>query len=313
MKRMIFLKLMMGAFISFCILLSCEREGNVKFPAYRSQLVLHGYVETNSLFRVAVGKTIGYGQTAVPDSATFISNAIVLLYENGLFKDTLRYRAADKRYVAATAMPSAGNTYTVTVKAEGFDPIEAEAVAPFTVPNNSVQHIRNARFDATGTSLDDVVFSFNDPAGVENYYVAEINRAQPTTNPSVNPFISFCVRTYDPVVELYQDNLNPFESGACINNIEVLFNDKTFNGAAKQITLSGDSWSLQTFSFNNVTYRPFFKKYNVSAAFYNYIKAGISLRSLDDNPFAQMPLIRGNVKNGHGLFTIYSMTVDTLR
>jgi hypothetical protein len=298
--------------VAILIFASCEQDADIKFPAYKSKLVLHGYIATGGSFELAVGKTVGYGEAAVPDSATFINNATVLLYENGVFKDTLRYVAAKKRYVSPVIATS-GNTYTVTAKATGFDAVEAVATAPFDVPNNSVQHVKNTRFSSTGSALDDVIFSFNDPAGNENYYVAEIGRAQPTTNPSVAPFVTFCAYTYDPVIEHYQDNLDPFQSGSCINNNEILFTDKTFNGAAKQIRLSGDAWSLQTFTFNNVTYRPFFKKYNVSAEFYNYIKAGISLRSLDDNPFAQLPLVKGNVKNGHGLFTVYSVAIDSLR
>lgn len=312
MKRSMLLKMMLYVLMTCCILTSCERDADVKLPAHKPKLVLHGYVETGHPFTLALGRTIGYAEKEVPDSAAMISNAVVLLYENGVFRDTLRYDPNEERYVSsATAI--AGNSYAVVVKANGFEQVEASASAPVAIPNIAVQHIRNARFSASGGALDDVVFSFADPAATANYYLVEINRAQPTSNPSIDPFISFCMYTHDPVVEHHQDNLNPFESGSCIENTEVLFNDKTFNGAVKQLRLSGDSWSLQTFTHNNITYRPFLKKYNVSREFYDYIKAGISLRSLDDNPFAQLPVIRGNVRNGHGLFTIFSATVDTLR
>src|SRR5215207_1878240 len=80
-------------FISFC-----TRKADVELPAYHPRLVLHGYTAVGEPFTVAIGKSLPPDFLA-EDSATYIPFAWAVLFENGVFKDSLRYDATQKRYM----------------------------------------------------------------------------------------------------------------------------------------------------------------------------------------------------------------------
>jgi hypothetical protein len=261
------------------------------------------------LFVIAVTKTIASTAQVVFVDETFIENAVAVLYENGVIKDTLDYDPGEKRY-RSVVMAVSGRTYRLTVEAPGFMTVEATAIAPLEIPTTSISHIRNARLDADGMPLDDVTFRFTDPAVEKNYYLAELNSATWGGGFTSN----FCVYSYDAVIEQFQGSLDPFENGDCILNTEVLYTDPAFNGRTKEITLSTNDANLMAFEdpLTGDSIRSYLKNYNLSEDYYKYIKSGIGLELVDENPFIEPVVRKGNVKNGYGLFTVYSAAVDTL-
>lgn len=286
---------------------SCERPVDLNLPPHDPRLVIHAYVSTGELFEVAIGKTLPSVGVIPVDTAIAIDNARVILLENGVRKDTLTFYSGVRVYRSADIKPISGNIYKIIVEAPGFPSVEAEATAPAEIPTSSVIRRKKIRVSEDGFLLDDVTFRFTDPASTQNYYSTELNTSPPFGN------YNFCVYTYDPVVEQYQGDLSPFQGESCIRNTEVLFTDNSFNGVEKEITISSSSDGLADVHYDNRIYRPYLKKYNISKDFYTYIKDGVSVGLLQDNPFAQPFMIRGNVKNGYGLFTIFSTTTDTLR
>lgn len=299
---------MIGVAYSLCQLWGCEKPKSINLPEHQPKLVLHGYIGTGEPFKVSVGKTSINEGFIADDSTLLINNALVIIYENGIIKDTLDFNSRSKRYESSTIIAMAGVTYRVTVQATGFTTVESTATAPSFVPTNSVMRIRNARVDELGNSQDDIRFSFTDPPAEKNYYLAELNTYQFGTIPN-----SFCVYTYDPSVDKHQGNLDPFESANCIDSREFIFTDKLFNGATKELTISAASFNLQSFTVGNRIYRPYLKKYTISEGYFQYINDAITLDVLKDNPFSRPYTIPGNVKNGYGLFTIFSAVTDTLR
>jgi hypothetical protein len=297
------------AFVVFvlCQLCYCEKPKNIGLPEHQPKLVLHGYVGTGEPFQVTIGKTAINAGIIADDSTLLVNNALVILYENGVIKDTLDFNSTNKRYESSNILATAGHPYRVTVQAPGFTTVEASATAPSFVPTNSVVRIKSARFDELGNSQDDITFSFTDPPAEKNYYLAELNNYHSGPIPN-----SFCVFTYDPSVNNHQGNLDPFENANCIGNREFIFTDKLFNGTTKALTISAGSNDLQNFVTGNRIYRPYLKKYTISQDFFQYINDAITLDALKDNPFSQPYTIPGNVKNGYGLFTVFSAVTDTL-
>lgn len=290
-----------------CVFFSCDKPHELKTEPHQSRLVVHAYIGTGEHFEVAVGKSMPSVGVVLPDSLIAIKNALVVLFENGIRRDTLQYDNVKFVYKSSKVKAISGNEYKVTVEAVGFPGVEATAKAPFPVPLTSAKIHKNARIDDVGQMLDDVTFKFTDPGSAQNYYRVELNR-----NRVYGPG-NFCVYTYDPIVEQFQEDLSPFESGSCIDNNTVLFTDATFNGSAKEITISGYTGELDELIDRNVIYRPYVKTYNISPEYYQYIKDGISLDLAQNNPFAQPFPIKGNVKNGYGMFTIFGVATDTLR
>jgi len=126
---------------------------------------------------------------------------------------------------------------------------------------------------------------------------------------------NFCVYSDDPAIEKYKAGLLPFDATDCIDHDQIFFNDKSFNGTMKEITIStGSSYlSPRTYPSGNID-KPYLKKYTIGPEYYKYLKY---LFSIDETAVEGPPLhepvnVKGNVKNGYGLFTIFHVTTDTI-
>lgn len=293
----------------FVILAACENDTSFKLPPHSPRLVVHGYVQKGDHFSVAVGRTFAADVLPKPEE-TYVTGAVVTLFEDGLFKEALTYDGTKKRYVSLSAVAAAGKQYRVTVSASGFETAEAITASPTPVNSVSVNYIRNIRADQSGVLLSDIIFRFDDPPAENNFYLAEVNRAFKGLSG-----IAFCLYTYDPAVEKYQSSINPFEAASCIINTEVLYTDRSFNGTRKEMTLSGVEEEMKEYTdlATGITYRPYLKRYSITEEFYRYIKAGVAIGNISNDPFAQPLSTYTNVKNGYGLFTVFSAITDTLR
>jgi hypothetical protein len=284
----------------------CTRTVERSVPAQQPKLVLHGYIAVDSTIKVAIGRTIPFN-IPVADSVTYINDAWVLLYENGVFLDTLRYSAGQQRY-SAQRIAQQGKTYTIVAGAFGFETIEASAFAPLPVETISVAQVNNARTDNAGILQDDVTFTLNDPARETNFYLTALY-------PPGGIHTFMCISTIDPVIEKPSRYLIPFEED-CIFNDEIMFTDQSFNGTLKEITISAEANRLKPqtdHSTGNVS-RSFLKVYNISKDYYRYLKNTLSIEIDPEVPSLTEPVtVKGNVKNGYGLFTIFTVATDTLR
>jgi Domain of unknown function (DUF4249) len=274
-------------------------------PPYEPRLVLHGYVQEGDTFKIALGKTLK-PDVIRPEKETYVGNGWVLLYENNVFVDSLKYDAARFRYVSSHVLAAPGKVYKVRAGAPGFPDIEATTAAPLPVGTVAVSRIKNSRRTTGGVQLDDIKFSFNDPAGESNFYLAAFYGTGGFS----------CVYTYEPSIEKYTANLVPFDEGACINNDQILFTDKLFNGTLKEITLSTSSATVEPYiAPNGTVYRAFLTRYHITEEYYRYYKTALN----QDQIFEEGPILvdprtaKGNVKNGYGLFTVFAAVTDTVR
>ncbi|THU31123.1 DUF4249 domain-containing protein [Niastella caeni] len=291
-------------FIIFLIFLfSCRKDINISLLR-KPQLVLHGYVAVGEPFTVTISRPT---DPAIPDSLLPLKNAWVTLNENGVFKDSLLFNAQQKKYVSRSAKAEYGKTYTILAGAHGYPAAEAVATAPEPVPTVAIEHKVKSRITDYGEFLDDVTFSIQDPAGVNNYYIAALYPSD-----HFYPRL-FCVYSTDPVIDRPNAEVLPSSINICINAKGILFNDQSFNGSLKKITISAWPKALETIKDSTGVYKPYLKKYTISKDFYKYFKH-ISSQDFELGiPYSYIPAIDiGNVTNGYGLFTIYSVTTDSL-
>lgn len=288
------------------VLFACEKPEPIRLPPHTPKLVIHGYVETGTAFNVAIGRTFPSDELVI-DTQTYVRNATVVLYEDGVIKDTLKFYQPT-RYYRSPVMATVGKDYRLVVSAPGFATVEATSKPVAPVPLTRLIYARRARTSMDGDVLDDVIFTFNDPPGEANYYIAELNKKIPFGG-------WFCVYSYDPVIDKFQANLNPFEGGSCIDNDEILFSDQQFNGQTREISVSGNSGVLETFTDVNTgaIYRPYIKRKFVSKELYQYIKDAIAIDATSGDPFSIPTSIRGNVNGGYGVFAVFATVTDTLR
>ena len=287
--------------------MACTRKSDVVLPPHTPTLVLHSYMNVGDVFSAYLGKTIPM-DAWVGDSATFIKDGWMKLYENGVLIDSLIYDPPSSTYRATFAVAQLGKNYKLVAGAPGFTEVEATAKAPLPVTTIGMNHLRNARNDVSGNPLDDITFSFIDPSTEKNFYLAALYPAFPG-------MYYLCVYTYDPSVEKYTEGLLPFDNNSCIGNQEILFTDKSFNGQLKQITLSSDSYSLQSYvdPMTGNLMKPFLKRYSINEDYYKYFKQTYTLYLNSGGPTLSDPvIIKGNVTTGYGLFTIYTSITDSL-
>src|SRR5690348_8374165 len=103
---------------------SCYGDPDIKLPPQQSKLVVHAYVGTGDYFSLAVTKSSTSTGVIPSDYYNYIRNAQVVLFENGVAKDTLRYDSTKERYVSARVIAVTGRTYKITVTDAGFDGVE---------------------------------------------------------------------------------------------------------------------------------------------------------------------------------------------
>lgn len=293
-------------FLMLIVASSCERPALIDFPPHTPLLVLHGYVAVGDTIKVSLGKTIRI-TVSEGDTATYVDNGWVLLYENDIFVDSLKFNPHERRYISSHVIAQTGNRYKVMAGAPGFGIVEAAARGPLPVPTTSLKVTDSSRTNTLNIMLSDIQFRFLDPAQEMNYYLLELYL----------PGGSFdnCVYTYEPVIERYKGDMLPFDQNSCIYGDEVLFNDRSFNGQQKELTISSATDLLQSFidPTTNITYRPYLKRYNISEDYYRYFKTWTAIEFNTGNVTMASPvIIKGNVHNGYGLFTVYTVTTDSL-
>lgn len=288
------------------VVVACKKPANIDLPEHKPALVMHGLVATGDTFVIALGKTIPSQGPLALEHQTYVTNGWVLLYEGNVFLDSLKYDAATERYVSSNRVAFPGRTYTIKAGAPGYPTAEAESIAPAPVPTISFARKQKMRKSTSGGWLDDLTFTFNDPTVERNYYIAAVH------GPGGN-FGIMCVYSYDPAVEKYSNELLAFDGTSCIDNDRIMYNDKTFNGSLKELTVSADAYALEPYrDSQGNTWRAYLKRYHVTEEYYRYFRSS-ARPMLETGPgFFEPHMVKGNVRNGYGLFTVFSASTDTI-
>ena len=293
-------------FLVIIIVAACERKADIDFPPHKPLLVLHGYVSVGDTMMIALGKTMKVN-VLEGDTATYVDNGWVVLYVNDVFADTMAFDPVRRKYVSSHVTAQTGKTYKVRAGAPGFGEVEGVATAPVTVPTQSIEVKDSVRSTLINTLLSDISFSFIDPPSENNHYLLELFYPYGFTND--------CVYTYEPAIERYKGELVPFDENSCIYNHEVLFNDRSFNGQYKKLTISARTDALKSYvdPLTGKTMRSYLKRHNISEDYYRYFKTWMAIEFNTGTATTASPvIIRGNIRNGYGLFTVFSTVTDTL-
>jgi hypothetical protein len=289
------------------LLSSCERETHINIPPQAPKLVTESKQAQNALPVARVSRTRGVTDPLPQGGQTdpyIVKNATVLLYENDILKDTLKYNNSTERYKAAIARIQPGKTYKLVLSAPNFLAAEAISFTPVFVPINNLVFNRNARFDPDGNQQDEVRISFIDNGSTEDYYLLHIFDA--------NGDYLYCVNTNDKDVEklVYDD---PFYADDCLISNRLLLSDLNFNGTTKTLIFYTESGSLDPQSTPGGTRRATVELLHINKDYYKYIKSLNNYENANGNPFAEPVNLYSNASNGYGLFTTYSMAVDSIR
>jgi len=311
------MKKIFASILVLSVLFACEKPVTIDVPQKPSKLVINGWIGKDSLISVHVGKS-KYSLAPreninnLTENYT-VKNAVPVVFENDVPVDTLVYDAT--RFIYRTQRGrriSAGKAYSVKVKAPGFTEATAESIVPSQSQIVSLQYVRDARTNSSGTPESEITITFNDPGAEKNYYLIQFFGVY--TDQYGNPVPIWCIHTSDKDVEVigYAD---PMEPNSCYDGDQLLLSDANFNGKQKVVKFFIESYQLQEFvnPSANRTYRPFVNVLRITEDQFKFIKSYSLYSNSSDNPFAEPVNVFTNVNNGYGVFSTYTRVTDTLR
>jgi hypothetical protein len=315
MKKNILIVIALGSILFF----GCTKNLNIDIPEHKPRLVLGFIQETGKNLSAQVSKSRGIlapRNPGNPNDGYRVTDAQVLVYENNILFDTLKYNTNDNAYTTRTNkkfLP--GRDYRVTAIASSFNMAEGSAKAPLPIPVSGITRIRNARTNSDGQLLDDLVVNFSDPANERNYYMIRMytpfffgGGGGPTYNQTS------CIYSNDIDIDKLDASGNPFSADNCLYG-DILIKDDNFNGRQKQLKISVSPNNLQN-AIDITTgrvYRPLFELLQITESHYKYLRSLQAYDNTVDNPFAEPALVYSNITNGYGVFGIYTSVKDSIR
>jgi hypothetical protein len=297
---------------------ACRKEVDVKVPELKPQLVIHSHSDAGKLIIANIGKSIAVTKYNYSWADSFsIRHARVLLYVNGVIKDTLQYIPDSSSYNFGASyysqiVISPGNNYKIVASAPGFTDAEGEMAVPATVTINSVKRNEYARIDINQGIQDELRIKFDDASTPGDYYMLDILQNEE------NYSYGACVYTADPSIETASgqggDDLGLAPEENCIPTTGMLMRDDLFNGTTKELRLYISHDFLEPWEDNfGVMHYPMVKLSHISEAYFRYLKTSEAARMTDGNPFAEPVNIYTNIKNGYGIFSIANVATKEVR
>jgi len=306
---------------------SCREPIDITVPDTQKKIVLNGMINPDSAVKVNLSKSISILEK--DDDITFLTNAVVKLYENDTYKEVLQYDT--NGYYRGTTYPQIGKTYKITAESLPLDAVDAETEILLTPIisdiiaepefHSETQTWYNSEtgepFDTTINTLSQVKINItlNDPPNQTNYYFLTFsaNLAQYEYFPPdyMPVFIGY------KMTSLYYDtnNLNWENQFYSRDLVGYVFNDNLFDGSDYSINASVQPSSYFSGGYSeadNALDRIYVNLHAVTEDFYQYVISYSKYQDVDGNPLAEPVNIMTNVNNGFGFFSGYSTKKDSV-
>jgi hypothetical protein len=301
--------------IFFC---SCERNVTVKLPDSKPKLVIRS-INDAGLFSpvvnyLSVGKAIGILDTSNRNNqswlnALVIKDASFLLLANGIVVDTLKFETAQSSYRQTKPFNGTVKSYTIKGGAPGYLPIEATTAIPDYIPVTIVEYKKEVRKKRNGAFVDEITIAFTDPGNEKNFYGIDFFVAN-----FGGSFGRNCFYTRDKDIDDQGNGFDPFDDEeACFESVTL--NDNNFNGTKKTIKFEVLSELMKPFkdTQTGVITFPQIILEHFTENHYKYIKSIAKYKDVRDNPFAEPVNIYTNIKNGYGIFTFQTSSLQEIK
>lgn len=298
------------------ILTSCQRELDLKVPKPPSQLAVYASWQREQPLTVYVAESRNMGDSAVPEvfydprQPTLtteeqyrrffsIGNAEVTVYKDNVFYDKLVYDAEKYLYKSTSGkLAMYGSGYSVKVTAPGFTEATSPVVTfPEPVHINSVTTQKDvAADDYASGRLSEVTIEFNDVSTAKDWYRVRLLETSQTGTETQLSYTAIYPKDIDVVVT---PTIEPLEGSPYVYSDQIILNDEHFNGRAKKLTLRFSSWSFRV--GDNISGKVVLE--HITEDQFKYIKSQILNV---ENPFSTPVPRYTNIKNGQGIFSLYS-------
>jgi archaellum component FlaF (FlaF/FlaG flagellin family) len=279
---------------------SCEKEFTIKLPDEPVRPTLNSFMNQDSTIAVRAtlsGRSEYFGG---PSAFTEPENAVVKLYENDIYIETLHKITAVGSYDSTQIYKSnakviAGKRYKVTLEIPGYDMAEGENVIPngnqieissksiFFTPTEYGYNNTNFRF--TITNKGSTAFNYRFRMHVDSTYYVD-----PATNDTTydNYSSAIAIKTENNELSIFGDSyIDPVIGG--IYSVQVLN-----PGESRIVTLTAENVSYYNGRF-------VLEASVLTDDSYNYLFSLNNILKNDDDPTAEKQNVICNVKNGFGI------------
>jgi hypothetical protein len=307
--RNIFIFTFLSFFFASCNGDFFDQVVDIDPPEYQKQLVVYAFNgNLDSNFRAQVTRNVGL-LDAVGDTAFFVRNAVVELYEDGQLKLSAPQSTFNARgwYETMTGpgLYQAGKSYELRVLHPDFPTATATQIMPNPVIVDSVRLREKAGLSPDGTELYAIDVFLKDKAGEKNYYGIKVTNIGFYVMPIYD--LNGMVIGYD-TVQIPEQRVFPYASddpNAEIGDDMMVVSDLFFDGQAYKFSFKSDYYQY------SATYKVRVRALTET----QYLYAVSRQRQLDaeDFPLAEPVVVHENMKNGIGVFCLFNEQVFTLK
>jgi len=319
--------------ITFLILTSIGCEKVIDDPNFSNKqplITVNSILTVDSTFKVALTKSLSILDN---DTIIYINKAVVKVYEDNKFLDSLIFDEKSDCYVSTSATVKAGKTYKIEASANNFPSATVEEYIPMPVEVSKIETFKRKerKYDDYDTQSNDSIYKniikvyIQDPADEENYYILStyiknnlINYNTDKLYENLNQLTPLAFETKSIFLEyIANDNLFDFTQVSSDEGLnadyaytgsQAAFTDAAFNGKEINIELKYPYYDYNNYYYTNDTTQTdttnemiYVFLYSVSKNYYNYISSYAKYLESKDNFFTEKVKIFTNIKDGYGI------------
>ena len=292
---------------------SCTKKLDYDFIEQPQKLVVNSILTPDSLLKVHVSIT----RNILKADTVIIDNALVLLYQNNVFYDTLLDKGKGLYMATNNLYPCIRCVYKVIVKAPGFPDAEAEDKIPDLNISYDVHVTYPYGYDQNNEPISLFDLTFKDPAGEKNYYELMIYKKEFGNNNKYSYLTWSDIKTDDKILK-DEGDMDYYQNAGGILISDNLFNGNSISIKFKIYGVNFDTSGNSTLPVKYVVLR------SVSEPYYKYKKYLLrhlynqnNSNSIDDPLhllFSSEPTnMYTNINNGYGIFAGYSGVMKQVR
>lgn len=290
------------------IIMACQKEIDIKIPNEPSRLVINAQWEQNRLFSARISRSVSVNEPIRFNEDRFtVKNALVLVKQNNIVVDTLRWDSARAGYFTIRNRRTGLNaSYGIEVSAPGFPSASAVSTMPAVITRPTAITIRrNVRTGSNNELLSEIAVTIRDNPGAD-FYLLRFKTA------FGQPFD--CIFSTESEIEKIEID-NPLEPNPCFRGDRILFTDRNFNSNERTLLFYTNDSNLAEFDDapTQTKKRPWLECLYINESYYRYIKSSSAYEGINGNSLAEPVNVTTNVNGGYGFFTTFTQAIDTLR
>lgn len=243
----------------------------------------------DSVPKIFISRTIGITEQLAYDA---LENAVVELYRDQTLYAEFYYDPASKFYLASQPFFEDHGSFRLEVEVPEFPAIYSEQIIPSPIIDlNTVLNINGGPLQH-GQPTDELILSFSDDPNTDNYY----------------ELIVFPVFSYDSLKrgeQIYPESID--ESLIKLDGGKFTFSDENRNGQQIGVSIYSNRFYSESLLELHVCLSSITKdKYLFLRTYQKYYENTGDL-------FSEPTIVHSNIENGEGIFTVESISIDTLR